>query len=411
MLFAAIACNRPEQHTGDHSHDHELYDDHVHVTTEGTEHESEIDHEHLVNSDTEHDAELINNKDQKLGDLINFHSEEIPVGNFKVERISPTPFSGVIRASGQIVAVPGEKKHLPAHTNGILLFANKHLVQGSQVSKGEKLFTISASALDPENFQLKYNELKNNYENSRSKYFRYKGLFEQRVVSERQYLASRNEYLNDSLRFYELAGATSATGMQITSPISGYIHELNFAEGQYVETGDQIVTISTNEQLLLRADVPMQYFAMVPDIVNANFRTAYSAKVYDVMELNGKLLSKGSSVAENDHFIPVYFQVENDGSLLEGAYAEIYLKTHEENNAIAVPVTALSEEQGVFYCYLQLEEEIFSRVPVKKGISNGRFVQIESGLNAGDRIVTRGVSLIRAASMVTVDNGHSGHSH
>ncbi len=343
------------------------------------------------------------------GEII-FLKEQAWKSDFMVEEVKRSPFSSVISASGEILAMPGEKKHIPAKSSGILLFQEKNLVQGTRVEKGQPLFIISAATLDEDNFELRYRELANSLEKSRSEYQRHKVLYANEVISERVFIESKTAYTGDSIRFYNLASRVTEKGLKVEAPISGYIHELNFSEGQYVEAGQQIVSISNNRNLLLRADVPMQHYALVEKIETANFRTAYAERIYSLASLNGKLLAKGSSVAENDNYIPVYFGVENDGTLLEGAFVEFYLKTSENESSVVVPVSAVLEEQGNHYLYVQVSGESYTRREIKTGENDGSKVEILSGVKTGERIVTEGVMLLKAASMVTGGASH-GHNH
>ena len=171
-----------------------------------------------------------------------------------------------------------------------------------------------------------------------------------------------------------------------------------------------MVIISSNQTLLIRADLPQQFYQQLKEIETANFQPAYSDQVYSIEEMNGRLLAACSSVAENNHFLPIMFEVENDGRLLEGAFAKVFLKTVEKNNCIALPVSALSEEQGEYYVYVQVTGESYSKRAVSPGENDGQYLEIISGLNQGERVVTRGVMLVKSASMVTGAAGH-GHNH
>ena len=182
------------------------------------------------------------------------------------------------------------------------------------------------------------------------------------------------------------------------------------SEGQYVETGQILVTISSNNHLMIRADLPQQYFQQLKDIETANFRPAYSDQTYSIEEFDGRLMATGSSVAENDHYLPVYFDVKNDGRLLEGAFAELYLKTTEKVSCLTVHANAVSEEQGNYYLYVQVTGESFTKRSVTPGRYDGVQVEIITGLQPGERNVTEGVMLIKATSMVTGVVGH-GHAH
>ena len=104
------------------------------------------------------------------------------------------------------------------------------------------------------------------------------------------------------------------------------------------------------------------------------------------------------------------FKVTNDGRLLEGAFTEVYLKTGTKDNCLVLPKTALTEEQGEYFVYLQVTGESYSRKPVITGHNDGNNVEIIGGLDPGERVVTKGVMLLKAASMITGTVGH-GHAH
>jgi multidrug efflux pump subunit AcrA (membrane-fusion protein) len=125
--------------------------------------------------------------------------------------------------------------------------------------------------------------------------------------------------------------------------------------------------------------------------------------------MNGSLLAAGVSVAENNHYLPVIFRLENEGQLLEGAFAEVYLLTSAKHDVISVPVGALGEEQGGNYLYVQMTGESYSKRYVATGQHNGLLVEITSGLQPGDRVVTEGLTLVKAASMATgeISDGHT----
>ncbi len=76
--------------------------------------------------------------------------------------------------------------------------------------------------------------------------------------------------------YYSLAESTSENGLQVLAPASGTIHELNVSEGEYIETGEVLLTLSSDKVLLLRADLPQQFHLIAGEIKDANFRLAYS---------------------------------------------------------------------------------------------------------------------------------------
>ena len=341
---------------------------------------------------------------------IEFLKEKAWDSDFMVKEIQPGPFHFVIPTSGELEAVPGEKQNITAGSRGIVRFADPLLVQGSAVTRGQVLFNISSEALLDDPVSLRFEEAGNRLEKSRSEYERHLILHGQQAISDRQFMESRSVFVEDSLRFYSLASHITERGMSVKAPVSGTIHELLVSDGEFIEAGSLLATLSTNRTLILRADLPQQYYDHLGQIRTARFRPAYSDVVYSVEEMNGTLLAAGVSVAENNHYLPVIFKLRNQGQLLEGAFAEVYLLSEEKSDVLTVPVTALAEEQGGFYLYVQVTGESYTKRHVEIGDSDGRFVEITSGMDPGERVVTQGVMLVKAASVGTAVVGHE-HSH
>ena len=341
---------------------------------------------------------------------IEFLKEKAWDSDFMVKAIRPGPFHFVIPTSGELEAVPGEKQNITAGSRGIVRFVNPLLVQGSAVTRGQVLFNISSETLLDDPVSLRFEEAGNRLEKSRSEFERHLILHEQQAISDRQFMESRSVYVQDSLRYYSLAAQISGQGISVKAPVSGTIHELLVSDGEYTEPGSLLATLSTNRTLILRADLPQQYYDHLGQIRDAHFRPAYSDRVYSVGDMKGTLLAAGVSVAENDHYLPVIFKLVNQGQLLEGAFAEVYLLAEEKSDVLAVPATALAEEQGGFYLYVQVTGESYTKRHIEIGDSDGRLVEITSGLDPGERVVTRGVMLVKAASVGTAVVGHE-HSH
>jgi membrane fusion protein, heavy metal efflux system len=177
-----------------------------------------------------------------------------------------------------------------------------------------------------------------------------------------------------------------------------------------VEAGQPIAIIAQNHKLLLKAEVPQQYFPSLNTIFSANFRTSYDEHVYEMEELNGKLVSYGKNASEEAFYMPVYFEVDNKGKLIPGSYVEIFLKANSLPNALVIPHSALMEEQGSYYVYVQTAGESFEKREVKVGASDAAQVQVLSGVRPGERVVTKGAYQIRLSSLSGALPAH-GHEH
>jgi RND family efflux transporter MFP subunit len=380
---------------------------HFEFTREGISEKSGSHHVWVARDDHDPEPEESHEVSQ---DGIRFTKEQAWRSDFAVTRLSPVPFSGIIKAGGEILAMPRERHLITARTSGIVHYSKNDLVAGADVYGGEELMTIQGQDLARDNIAVQYAAAEARFEQSHSEYERRLKLFREGATSERQFIETRSKYKTDSIRYNNIKQSYSRGGLKIIAPIDGHIHELKVSQGEFVETGHLIATVSSERRLLLKADVPQQYFHRIQNIVSTNFKTSYNNKVWDLKDFKGKLLAIGSSVAENNQYLPVYFEAQNNGQLLEGAFAEFYLKTRILENCVVVPVEAVLEEQGTYYVYVQVTGEIFRKQEIVTGDLDGFGYRVTGGLSVGDRIVTRGGMLLKTASMSTSLSGHS-HQH
>ncbi len=104
---------------------------------------------------------------------------------------------------------------------------------------------------------------------------------------------------------------------------------------------------------------------------------------------------------------PVYFEFDNIGDMLPGAYTEVYLLGQPQKEVLSVPVSALTEEQGIYFVYVQLDKEGYEKREVKPGISDGERTEVLSGLAAGERVVSRGAYHIKiSTASASIPHGH-----
>ena len=87
---------------------------------------------------------------------------------------------------------------------------------------------------------------------------------------------------------------------------------------------------------------------------------------------------------------------------------EVFLISSPIANALTVPVSALTNEMGIFYIYIQLDEEGYRKQEVTLGANNGKEVQVIRGIKTGDKVVTQGAYQVKmAANSGTIPHGHT----
>lgn len=325
----------------------------------------------------------------------------------QTEEIQPAAFSEVLKTSGQIQAAQGSESVVVATVPGVVTLGTTRFVDGTAVQKGQTILSLASQSLSEGDVALR---LKNAYETAQKEYERMKGLVADKIVSEKDFEQARLAYENAKVAYDAVSGKHSSKGVAVTATMSGFLKNILVKEGDYVAVGQPLATISQNNRLVLRADVSEKYYAHLPLMRSAYFKTPYDDQVYKLDELNGRFLSYGKSSANNSFYIPVLFEFDNKGAVIPGSFVEVYLLGRPMEGVLSLPHSALVEEQGLFFVYIRLDEDCYKKQEVSLGADNGERVQILSGLKAGDQVVTKGAYQIKLASASNAIPAHT-HNH
>ena len=384
-----------ETHAG-HDHSHEGHN-HEH---EGHDHEHETAEEH---ADHNHESE-----EAKHSDEIIFPKAQAAKTTFEVREIQPASFNQVVKTTGQILAAPGDEAVIVATSNGVVSFTSNKLTEGTKVQKGQSLFQISSKNIAEGDY---YTKVKATYEAAKASYDRAESLVKDKIISQKEFENTKLEFENAKTAYDAVSNNKTAKGVSVNAPINGHVKNILVKEGEYITVGLPLATVSQNQRLVLRAEVSQRYYNAMQSIKSANFKTPYDNKVYSLEDLNGRLLSFGKTSNENLFFIPVSFEFDNKGEVIPGSFVEVYLISAPIENTLSIPVSALTNEMGTHYVYVQIDEEGYRKQEVALGANNGKEVQIIKGLHPGDRVVTQGAYQVKMASASgAIPHGHS-HEH
>lgn len=356
-----------------------------------------------------HEAEEAAHEAESHGghsDEIILTPEKAKAAGVMVETVTPGTFREVIPTSGQVLAAQGDENTLVAATAGVVSFS-RTVTEGMSVGRDVELLSVSAENLqdgDP------VKRARIAYERAKGEYERAEKLIGERIVSEKEFNVLKENYENARIAYEALSPSKAGKGVAVKSPMAGYVKACFVKEGDYVTVGQPLLSVTQTRRLMLRAEVSERYYSRLHNIASANFQTPYDDKVYSLTDLKGRLLSFGKSSDGTSYYVPVTFEFDNRGDVIPGSFVEVYLLASERQNVLSVPVSALTEEQGLYFIYCQIDEECYRKQEVTVGANDGKRVEILSGLKGGEKVVTQGAIHVKLASASTVIPGHT-HNH
>ena len=392
VIVAGItACGGSSHDNASHEHaDHEHAEDHDH-TEDATSHDHEGEEASAAHADE-----------------ITLSEAQARAAGVKVEVVKPGLFHGVIHTSGKVMAASCDETTVVATISGRVQYKN-HVSEGLKVSAGTSLFSITSAGMQTADGDP-VQRARIDYERAEHDYTRAKTLIKDRIISEKDLAMAKAEYEAARLTYTSMQKTRSAGGVVVAAPRGGYVKQCLVNGGDYVEVGQPLAIITQNKHLYLRAEIPEREFNELRKIRCAKFRTSYSNRLYDISDMGGHIQSYGRSAEVNNSYIPVIFEFNNTGDVVQGSYAEIYLITQDRHNVLTLPLTALTEEQGVHYVYIQIDREGYRKQEVTLGESDGERVEVLSGVKTGDKVVTKGAVQVKLASAANAIPAHN-HNH
>jgi len=345
----------------------------------------------------------------ETGGSISFLKEQAWKIEFANQELKGQTFHEVIKTSGQLLAKPSDETIITARSSGVVQW-NDEVVVGASVQQGKRLFVISSGNLATGNIESQFKEAKANFEKAEADYKRVQPLLAENIISQKDYLVIKNNYEQAKITYETISRNYSAGGQAVTSSTAGFIKQVFVRSGEFVQAGQPLVMVTRDQTLMLKAEVPLRYYNDLPLVKEVNFKTLRDDKLYRSKDMNGKVLSYGKAVGEANSLVPITFTLTNSGIFVPGEPVEVFLQSKPIYDALVVPLSALIEEQGTFYVYVQTAGESFDKRLVTLGAQDGASVQLLGGVKEGERIVTKGAYMIKLATQSGSVPAH-GHEH
>lgn len=381
------------------------------ITVEGDGGEDVIAFEGLTVYDNAHKAHhAAEGKEPSSPNGAAFSKEMSWKVDFATAEAQLKPFGDVIRTTARIEPSQGQSRLVTARTSGVVTFA-KPLAEGLAVGAGEALFRIDGSVTPDNNLRLQLREAESNYNLARRELERTEKLAAEKLVSDSELLQARNALERAEATYRHLKENFGGGAAAVGSPIGGYVTSVDVANGQYVEAGQTLATVAQTRDLYLKAEIPSRYARRLSSVAGANIRPMDMEEPIDLGDLQGGVVSVGKSVAEGGARIPVTFRIVNKPGLVAGEFVDMNIRTLGGEPVVTVPSQSILEEMGRTFVYVQLTPEYFEKRPVTIGRTDGFETEIRTGLEPGERVVSRGAVMVKLAQGAGALDAHAGHVH
>jgi RND family efflux transporter MFP subunit len=321
----------------------------------------------------------------------------------------------VPRSSGEArITAPASGRLLPAEDGRYALGAT--LEQGATVAFVAQALTADG---DPASLDLAIEKARLARSHARKERERLEELAKAGAVPERRVGEARlaEEQASAELRAAErrrqqqqrARGASGAGVVAVSAPIGGVITGIDAPIGVLVEQGQPLAWVVDLSAVHVEVRVPEanlpalgQPRGVALDLVGLDEELSLAPE---------QLVAGGGIVDPATRTVPYLFAVDNtDGRLRLGMTGSARLAAGDPIRAVAVPASAIIVEGGMDVVFVLAHGEAFERRIVQTGVRDKGMVAVTSGLEPGERVVSKGAWLVKLAATASSMPAH-GHAH
>lgn len=304
----------------------------------------------------------------------------------EVIKVEPQSLKSTINSIGTLKA--NSSVVLSPEVSGRI--TNVGFSDGTSVDKGTLLFQ-----LDDRTQQAQLNEARARVNLSEIEYKRIQKLFKQKAASENDLdSAAANLSINQSQAEFAQAQLKK---LAIKAPFKGMIGLHSISAGEYVNAGQDLVTLVDLTTLKFDFALPETYLSKVKLAQRIEITTpAFPNQVY-----SGTVTAISPAINEQSRSFMVRAVINNENlELRPGLFASAILEISKNDNALLVPEQALIP-QGQQYFVMKVVDGKVKQVPVKIGQRRKAEVELVSGLSVGDVVIIAGQIKLQPGAPVT----------
>jgi Barrel-sandwich domain of CusB or HlyD membrane-fusion len=185
----------------------------------------------------------------------------------------------------------------------------------------------------------------------------------------------------------------------IKSPGTGYITQINYRAGDYVQDGEQMAIITDTRSFVFLLDLPYELKPYLT--INQNIQL----KLPDGTTLDGMVSSAMPTVDAVSQTQSFVIKVNTSKQIPENLIAKVSLiKSAKPNTVSLLKSAVLFDETQTEFWIMQLMDSVTAvKVPIKKGLENATSVEILSPvLKVSDKILLTGNYGLPDTAKVTI---------
>lgn len=204
------------------------------------------------------------------------------------------------------------------------------------------------------------------------------------VMSETAKEAQKTTNEATQLKNMQMVDYAASVENGLKADFDGVITEMKVAEGTPVTNGSALVTIASNSQVHVTINLSKSDLAKVKEGQKADVTIAGKKYEGQVSFIN----HVATTNANNMPVVEAQISITNaDEEIYLGVEAKVVIYAEKAEGVLLVPVEAVNADKNGDFVYI-VENNVVVRKDVITGVSSDMYIEIVSGLNEKDQVMT-----------------------
>jgi membrane fusion protein (multidrug efflux system) len=301
--------------------------------------------------------------------------------------VQPRRIENIIKITGAILA--NESISLRSEISGKI--EKIYFKEGQKVKKGDLILSINDDEIVAQVERLKYTQQLNE-----GIEYRQRQLLEKEAISREEYDIALTTLKTTGSDLKEREARLAKH--KIHAPFDGIIGLRQVSEGSYISPSDLVANLYNIDPIKIEFSVPGKYTPLVDIGDKINFTVEASSSVFE-----GTIYAMEPKIDPQTRTLSIRAICDNDQEvLIPGQFANINYILNVLPEALMVPSEAIIPEMNSHKVFTY-EHGTVNQTEVAIGLRTDKEVQIVSGIDPGDTIITTGILQIRQGMPVEIN--------
>ncbi|EMI40724.1 efflux RND transporter periplasmic adaptor subunit [Rhodopirellula sp. SWK7] len=183
--------------------------------------------------------------------------------------------------------------------------------------------------------------------------------------------------------------------LEIRAPFAGSVESRAFANNERVSRSDSLIVLANTDSLYVAASIRESDWSAVsldPGTIITVTVPALNDRVFEAT-----VRYFGREVQTDTNSVPLIATIDNrDGLLRPGMFVRVTIPVGKARNALSVKPESIVQHENQSFVFVDQSGGTFRRVDVATGHASDEWVEVKTGLQPGQSVVTHGAFLLKS---------------